>query len=144
MRHAPRALVATLAAVTALAACTSGIPKHRGQAPERERYAAYAGEPLDRMVWLGHYDGWESIGDNQLVVFTTPNDAYLLKVTPPCTDLPFVDTIGLTATGGAVYSRLDSVKVKRWHCPIAEIRRIDYKRMRADLRAEAEQGKSTG
>ena len=126
MRHAPRALASGLTAAAVLAACTSGIPRHQSQAQERERYAAYANEPIDRIVWLGHYYSWESIGENQLVVFTTPSDAYLLKGTPPCTDLPFVNSIGLTSTSGAVYSRLDSVKVKDWHCPIAEIRRIDY------------------
>lgn len=144
MGHTSRALVSVLTAVTALAACTSGIPKHQGQAQERERYAAYAGEPLDKMVWLGRFDSWESIGANQLVVFTTPSDAFLLTVTPPCNDLPFVNSIALSSTGGAVYARLDSVKVKRWHCPIAEIRKVDYRRMRADMRAEAEKAPSRG
>jgi hypothetical protein len=106
-----------------------------------ERYSAYAGPPIDHFTWLGHYYSWEGLGKDQLVVFTTPSDAYLLKVSGPCTDLKFVTSIGLTSTGSTVYSRLDSVKVRHWRCPIAEIRKVDYKRMRADMRTAAEKAK---
>jgi Family of unknown function (DUF6491) len=141
MRRALAAFL-TLLTLATLAACQSGIPRHQSQAELRERYVSYAGPPLDRMTWLGRFDSWESLGDNRLVIYTTPSDAYLLTVTPPCTDLPFVQTIGLTSTSGTVYPRLDSVKVKGWRCPIAEIRRVDYARMRADMRAEAEKARA--
>ena len=141
MRCAIPALLTALG-ITVLGACQSGIPRHESQSEVRERYVAYAGAPLDRMTWLGHFYSWESLGDNHLVVYTTPSDAYLLTVTPPCNDLNFVQSIGLTSTAGTVYPRLDSVKVKGWRCPIAEIRRIDYARMRADLRAEAAKAKA--
>jgi hypothetical protein len=141
MRSAHPALLALLG-IAMLAGCQSGIPRHESQSELRERYVSYAGAPLDRMTWLGHFYSWESLGDNHLVVYTTPSDAYLLTVTPPCTDLNFVQSIGLTSTAGTVYPRLDSVKVKGWRCPIAEIRRIDYARMRADLRAEADKAKT--
>jgi hypothetical protein len=143
MRRAhPRLMASSLLAVMVLAGCSSGgIPKREDEAQVRERFAAYAGEPIDRMSWMGQYYSWEPIGENQLVVFTTPSDAYLLKVSGPCTDLKFVTSIGLTSTGSAVYSRLDSVKVRHWRCPIAEIRKVDYKRMRADMRAAAEKAK---
>ncbi len=143
MRRAYRGAAITMLTVAMLAACQSGIPRHESQAQMRERYAAYAGQPLDRMTWLGHFYSWESLGDNRLVVYTTPSDAYLLSVTPPCTDLNFVQSIGLTSTAGTVYPRLDSVKVRGWRCPIAEIRRIDYARMRADLRAEDAKAKAS-
>ena len=143
MRRAdPRLVASSLLAVMLLAGCSSGgIPKREDEAQVRARFAAYAGEPIDRMSWMGQYYSWEPIGENQLVVFTTPSDAYLLKVSGPCTDLKFVTSIGLTSTGSTVYSRLDSVKVRHWRCPIAEIRRVDYKRMRADMRAEADKAK---
>ena len=91
---------------------------------------------------MSRFDSWQSLGNNQLLVFTTPSDAYLLAVTPPCTDLPFVNNIALTSTGNIVSARLDSVIVNKWRCQIAEIRRVDYARMRADMRAEAEQAKA--
>jgi hypothetical protein len=143
MRRAdPRLVASSWLAVMVLAGCSSGgIPKREDEAQVRARFAAYAGEPIDRMTWMGQYYSWEPVGENQLVVFTTPSDAYLLKVSGPCTDLKFVTSIGLTSTGSTVYSRLDSVKVRHWRCPIAEIRKVDYKRMRADMRAEAEKAK---
>ena len=134
-------LLATLAVVALLGACSDTPPRQDPEAV-RTRYASYAGEPLDRITWLGRFDSWESLGNNQLLVFTTPNDAYLLAVTPPCTDLPFVQHIELTATGGTVTARLDSVIVRDWPCQIAEIRKVDYARMRADLRREAEAAKA--
>jgi hypothetical protein len=124
-----------------LVACADGIPRQDSQLQTRERYAAYAGEPIDRFTWLGRYYSWESLGNNQLVLHTTPNDAYLLTVSPPCNDLNFAQAIGLTSTGNTVTVRLDSVRVKRWSCPIAQIRPVDAARMRADMRAETEKAK---
>jgi len=63
-------------------------------------------------------------------------NAYLLKVMPPCEDLQFANRIGISSTTGTVYSRLDSVIAGHWRCQIAEIRKIDYQRMRADMRAQ--------
>ncbi len=132
-----------LGVVGALCAC-GGMPPRQDPQAVRARYATYAGAPVDRVTWLGRFDSWESLGDNQLLIFTTPSDAYLLAVTPPCTDLPFVQHIGLTSTGSTIYARLDSVIVNKWRCPIAQIRKVDYQRMRADMRQEAEAAKAAG
>ena len=130
-----------LPAFALLIAC-SGIPLKERMAAERERYEAYAGNPIDHFTYLGRFDGWEPIGRHELVVWTGINDAYLIKVAPPCEDLQFANRIGLTSTGGTVYSRfLDSVKVRGWNCPIQEIRPVDYKRLRQDLRRELQQAK---
>jgi hypothetical protein len=134
-------LLAALAVVALLNAC-SGVSPRQDPETVRARYASYAGEPLDRITWMGRFDSWESLGDNQLLIFTTPSDAYLLTVTPPCTDLPFVQHIALTSTGNTVSARLDSVIVNKWRCPIAQIRKVDYTRMRADMRQEAEAAKA--
>ena len=125
------------------AGCAVGIPMHPGQQQVRDRYAAYAGPPIPSFTWLGRYDGWEALGKDQLVIFTTPNDAYMLKIWPPC-DMRFVTNgIGLSSTGPTVSAHLDSVITNspatgRWRCPIEEIRKVDYLRMRADLRAQAQ------
>jgi Family of unknown function (DUF6491) len=134
-------LTAALALIALLSAC-GGIPPRQDPDAVRARYAAYAGAPLDRITWLGRFDSWESLGNNQVLVFTTPSDAYLIDVAPPCTDLPFVQHIALTSTGSTVSARLDSVIVNKWRCQIAQIRRVDYARMRADLRQEAEAAKA--
>ncbi len=136
-------LPVALATLPLLVACSATPPRQDPEAV-RARYASYAAEPLDRITWLGRFDSWESLGNNQLLVFTTPNAAYLLSVTPPCTDLPFVQRIALTSTGSTIYARLDSVIVNNWKCPIAQIRKVDYARMRADMRQEAEAAKAVG
>lgn len=125
------------------AGCAGGIPLHPGQQKVRDRYAAYAGPPIPSFTWLGRYDGWEALGKDELVIFTTPNDAYMLKIWPPC-DMRFViNSIALSSTGPTVTAHLDSVitnspSTGRWRCPIDEIRRVDYLRMKADLRAQAQ------
>jgi hypothetical protein len=52
-----------------------------------------------------------------------------------------INDIGLSSTGRTVTAHLDSVitnspSTGRWRCPIDEIRKIDYQRMRADLRTQ--------
>src|SRR5262245_7163364 len=74
-------------------------------------YSSYAGSQLPSFTWLGHFYSWEALGKDRLVVYTTPSDAYLLKVSPPC-DLRFVIyRVGLTSTASTVSLGLDSVVV---------------------------------
>ena len=82
MRHNFRVL-ATLALVL-LDACASGPQQKSAQELALDRYNAYAGPPIQSFWWPGHFDSWEPLGKDHLVVFTTPFDAYLLKVWPPC------------------------------------------------------------
>ncbi len=124
-----------LVAMILLTAC-SGIPLKERDAAERARYEAYAGPPISQFTWLGSYYGWDPISTNELVVWTSPFQAYLIKVAPPCQDLPFANRIALTSTQNTVYARFDFVTVHHLRCPIQEIRPIDYQRMRADLRKE--------
>lgn len=128
--------------VALVAACSSGSPR-LSEAQQRERYATYAEPSVDSFTWPGRFYSWETLGDNQLVVFTTPSDAYLLTVQSPCNQLAFAQNVGLTSTVGTVHARLDSVTVQGWHCPIMQIRPIDYARMRADMRAETDKPKSS-
>ena len=131
----PRTGSAAIAAtLTALAACSAGIPVRQDPEEVRNRYEAYAGAAVDHFTWLGRYDGWEALGPDELVVFTSVNKAYLLKVSPPCKDLRGAERVGLTSTGGSVYARLDSVTTRGWRCRILQIRKLDYRRMKADLR----------
>jgi hypothetical protein len=136
-----------------LASCASST--HQSDQERRAHYAAYAGPPIQQFTWLGHFDSWEPLGQTELVVFTTPSDAYLLKVWPPC-DLRFAfngrgsETIGVTSTGGTVSAGLDSVIERspavggRTVCPISEIRKVDYRRMLADKRLQDQVKKGSG
>jgi len=171
MRHRLTRLAALAAGVSLLGACATSTPTGSGatgstatgssatgatraasagsgtpaQQQALERYTAYAGTPLPYFRWLGHLYSWEPLSKDQLVVFTTPGEAYLLKVWPPC-DLRFViNAVGITSTASTVYARLDSITLNgagtgpgQWRCPIDEIRRVDYARMRADMHAQAQ------
>ncbi|HUI60902.1 MAG TPA: DUF6491 family protein [Steroidobacteraceae bacterium] len=133
----PRRLALLLALTAGLMAC-SGIPRQDRDQAQLDRYLHYAGPPVDRITWLGRYDGWEALGQYQLVVWTNVSDAYLITVYSPCENLQFAQRIELTSTAHTVYQKFDSVIVRGWKCQIAEIRPVDYRRMRQDMRAERE------
>ena len=79
---------AAAALVTLLAGCAaggaaggstsapSGTP---AQQAALARYLAYAGPPVDYFTWLGQFYSWEPLGKDTLVVFTVPDEAYLLN-----------------------------------------------------------------
>ena len=106
------------------------------------RYQEYASRPVKSFTWLGHFDSWEPLGKDHLLVYTRPNEAYLLKVRGPC-DVRFATgPIGITSTSDTVYTGLDSVVVNsgpagRWQCPIDEIRPLDVRGMKADQQSQA-------
>ena len=124
----------TCAAMALLAAACSGIPQRVSDEQQLQQYLQYAGAPIDHFTYLSHYDSWRSLSRTQLLVWTTSNDAYLLTVREPCINLQFTQRIGLSTTAGTVSNRLDFVLVDHDRCQITEIRPVDYKKMRADLR----------
>lgn len=130
-KAASRALLGLVAAGT-LAGCATGIDRLAGDTP-LERYTSYAGEPVDRFTAF-NVTGWTALSRNKLVVWTGVSDAYLLTVWDNCRDLEFVDRIRITQTASSI-SRFDKVIVRGDRCPIAEIRPIDVKQMRADREA---------
>ena len=134
MHYARPGSAAVTAALIVLTACSAGIPLRQDPEEVRNRYQAYAGAAVDHFTWLGRYDGWEALAADELVLFTSVNHAYLLKVSPPCNDLRGAERVALTSTGGSVYARLDSVTTRGWRCRILQIRKLDYRRMQSDLR----------
>jgi hypothetical protein len=144
MRYCVAGLAALLT-LTLLGGCKSepsksddvgGTALKEDQNSALARYTKYAGEPIKQFNWLGKFDSWESLSNDQLVVFATPTAPYLLKVWGPCRNLQFATSIGLTSTGKTVYSGLDSVIVQGQRCPISEIRPVDFQKMRADMQAQ--------
>jgi len=152
-----------MALVTAalLGACSS-VPVEQREAAARAQFQSYAGKPVDQFTWLGHYTSWQYLGQDppdkpgglglyEIAIWTTPWDAYLLKIGHPCVDLPFAQGIGLTDTARTVSSHFDFILVRAmggrrdlpWRCPIQEIRPVDYRRMRHDLK-DAPKGQIKG
>jgi hypothetical protein len=125
--HRPRLLSVALLLVSAC----SGIARRQDGQSQLDRYLQYAGAPVDHFTYLGRYDSWQALSRNQLVVWTSMNDAYLLTVADICPDLQFTQRIGVSSTGGSV-SRLEAVSFDHQRCPISEIRPVDYRKMRRD------------
>jgi hypothetical protein len=139
MRYPQARRAAIGVALTVLAGCSTGIPVRQDPEQVRSRYEAYAGASIDHFTWLGRYDGWEALSADELVLFASVNNAYLLKVSPPCNDLRGAERVGFTSTGGSVYARLDSLTTRSWRCRILQIRKLDYRRMKADMRRNRQQ-----
>lgn len=165
MRQNLRALAAATAALAVLGGCATGSSGTAGstagnsttgsatddsatgtpaQQKALARYLAYAGPPLPYFAWVGRLFSWEPLSKNQLVVTVAPgNDGvYLLKVWPPCDLRLVVGGVGISSMSRTVYARTDSITLNTGsssglvRCPIDEIRRIDYQRMKADVQAQ--------
>jgi hypothetical protein len=128
----------TLLAVAGLAACSSVPPSERN-AQALMQYAQYAGEPIHDFHYYSHYQSWQPLSRDKLFTRTGANDAYLLTVFP-CMNLEFATRIGITSQFNAVRSGFDSVLADGERCTIQEIRPVNYKQLRADLRQEKQRG----
>lgn len=122
-------------ALALLAACASNPPSER-RAQRLAEFLRYAGEPVDE-VRTFELNRFEVVGPNELVVWTRVSEAYLLTVQQHCPDLVWAQTIGITTTLNTVQRKFDSVLTGRIPCRIVAIRPIDYRRMRADERAQS-------
>jgi hypothetical protein len=122
-------LVSALAAAT-LAGCASSA---------KLDYREYAGEPI-KSFYMTDFDGWSPVSDNQLVVWTGINKAYLLSVKGYCPDLKFANAVAVTATANTV-DKFEKVIVGKDRCFIDEIRPIDTKQMKEDRKLIYEQRK---
>ncbi|MFI4957577.1 MAG: DUF6491 family protein [Lysobacterales bacterium] len=122
-------LATTLAAL--LAACASA-PYAQRTSERQAAYAAAAGAPVRQFRFFTLYS-WEPLSDNQLAVYTRPNEAWLLDLGGGCQDLAFVDSIGLTSNINQVMVGFDKVLTGRrnFPCTISQIRPVDVKSLKA-------------
>ena len=124
-----------IAACIAAAGCAASAKRMTSQ-EDREQFLQYAAAPVDNFNYLGRYDSWRALSNDTLVVWTTFNNAYLLKVRQPCVGLRFAQSIGLSSTNNTVAAGLDSVRFgDNQNCFIDEIRPVDYRKMQADRKA---------
>ncbi len=126
-------LAAMLVATLGLSACASGGLR---DTEKLELYRANAGEEVGSFNFFGRINGWTPLGDSALVVWTRPNEAWLLELFGPCQELEYTQAIGLTSSANRVYSRFDKVLVRSPHstsmpCNIQTIRPLDVKAVRA-------------
>lgn len=93
-------------------------------------YRANAGEPVNSFNYFGRINGWTSLGDSAIAVWTRPNEAWLLDLAGPCPDIEYTPTIGLTSQFNRVSANFDEVIALNRSsiqipCRIDEIRPLD-------------------
>ena len=132
-------LCSLLASVFLLASgCATSLPGPAERDARRlAQFERHAGAPVDEFHFW-QMDRWESLGRDAIAVWTNPNEAYLLRVRPPCTGLDFADGVGVTSTGRRVNRRFDYVTFEQQRCQIAEIRPVDVKGLKAERRARSD------
>jgi hypothetical protein len=134
----------SLLALTFLSACAS-IPRNDDAEKAIDRYTPYLGQPVAQFNMYTRFDSWSPVDNDHVVIHTNVNEAYLLTLAPGCFDLPFATGIGVTSKfPHTVASGFDSIRVGRQSCRITEIRPVNDKQMRADLKAEKAQKNERG
>ena len=119
----PRALIPALV-------LTLGLMAGCATAPTKQTFLQYAGPPIESFTYLGHYNGFRTLGGQDLVIWTTINDAYLIKVLEPCLNLPFANRVDLTSASRTVTRSIDWVVFDRGRCRIDTIQHVDYGAMK--------------
>lgn len=122
--------------LAALAGCASPGPRER-MAARLAEVEAHAGAPVESFH-LWQLDRWETLGRAELMVWTRPNEAWLLRVDEPCRDLEFANALTLSSSVGRVHRRFDAVQFEHQRCRINEIRPVDGRALKAARRATAE------
>jgi len=122
-----RQIVLAGVAAALVAGCAS-VPLAQRQAA----YAAAAGAPVNSFRFFTPLWSWEDLGQDQVVVYTKPKEAWLLDV-PGCIELPFANAIGLTSNLNQVSINFDKVITGRnsFPCTIQRIRPIDVGKLKA-------------
>lgn len=130
--HVGRFILAALLGVS-VAGCASfqDRPPDPAVAQRLAEVRALAGAPVNSFRFL-RMSSFEPIGLADMLVFTSPRDAWLLRLDGRCRGLDFDPFIGLTSHFHLVQSGVDSVRVRDnpIPCRIIEIRPVDTAKLR--------------
>ncbi len=90
--------------------------------------ASKAGQREDS-IWVGAYgsiNNWRAVSQDELILWTGPKRAYLVKIWRPFRSLRHANAIGVTRFGGRI-TEFDQVIVGGQRLPIKTIQRLDAK-----------------
>src|SRR3546814_2622115 len=114
-------------------------------------YRAHAGAPVSSFRYFGSINGWTSLGDSAIAVWTRPSEAWLLELTGPCPDIEYAPMIGVTSQSNRVSAKFDKVIAQgggatmRFPCRIETIRPLDVKAIKqAEKTARDQPAESSG
>ncbi len=119
-----------------LAGCAASQARYQQEQARLAAIHAAAGKPVGsfnfftRTVW-----SWEPLNEQELIVYTRPNQAWLLNV-GLCPQLPYTTSIGLTSHIGQVSTMRDSVLVHggSFPCTIQKIQPVDVSQLKQQMR----------
>lgn len=128
-------IVGVLVFGSLLGGCATNHPERESQ--RQAAYRAATGAPVHSFRFFGSLYSWEPLGNQQLAVYTRPNQAWLLDV-PGCNELPFATAIGLTSNMHEVMTGFDHILTGRGNvpCTITQIRPIDVSKLKAAREAQ--------
>ena len=109
-------------------------------------YRTHAGAPVDDFRYFGSLNGWTSLGDEAVALWTRPNQAYLVSFNGRCPDLDFAQAISVSNQFHTVHRNFDTVTAigassMTIPCRIREIRPLDVAAIRdaeRQMRASAQ------
>lgn len=128
-------LMTLLVAAVLTAGCAKGLQRN---SDPLAKYDGYIGEPVKSFNAF-RIQSWQPVDKDQLILWTGINDAYLIKVSGFCPDLPFANTIRVDNRGvTSQVTTFDAIIVRRDRCLIQQINPIDVKQMKADRKADQE------
>lgn len=121
--------VAMFAGALMLGACASNGGPDERMARRHDFVQQFAGPPVESFHFWD-MKRFEVLGDYDLMVWTTLEDAYLITVERPCPGLVFAKGVGLSSTQRRVHQRFDTVNFDQQRCDIQQIRELDGKALR--------------
>jgi hypothetical protein len=95
-------------------------------------FQQHAGEPIKQFPMFYLWE-WQVLGPQQLAVWATIHDVYLLRVDKACNNLLWTHGLSVTQEmSQKVTEKFDFVVFRNQRCKIEEIRPIDYEAMLKD------------
>lgn len=92
-------------------------------------------ETVDSIPTLTRLYSWHALDDETVIVWATPFQPYLVKLSYPSHDLKFEHVIGLTSSGSRVYAKFDAVQVRGFRYPIDSIYKLTREEAKDLVRA---------
>ncbi|MCK9538630.1 DUF6491 family protein [Dokdonella sp.] len=131
-------LVLTLLLSACVPAMTESAvrPAAHSQANASVDYREYTTSPVMAADFSNIQD-WSSPDPEHVVLWSTPNRAYLVSLMGACLQLQDAPTIGISGGAGGSFVRAgrDAILVQGERCPIRRIDRLDTRRLKAALAA---------
>lgn len=118
-----------LASLSVLLAACSGNRVGERQQARLDLAEALAGEPQDS-VWYQRLHNWEPLAEDRLIIWTRVNEAWLLDVQRPCSELMWARAIAIPTSARQIRPGFDSVQVRHQRCRITRIRALDATALR--------------